>query len=95
MLLAAFVAAAAVTLSSPAPARPSRGALRPAAHVAPLRDRSTRPNARTLSLYSAHARAEIAAYLRLRLLELREEGLERAVRVIERRLPVDVLLDPH
>jgi len=34
----------------------------------------------------------MASYLRLRLLEMREAGLDRAVQVIERRLPVDVLL---
>jgi hypothetical protein len=30
----------------------------------------------------------------MRLLELREEGLERAAEVIRRRLPVDTLLEP-
>ena len=44
--------------------------------------------------YGAHARRRIAGYLRLRLLELREAGLERAAAVVERRLPVDVLVPP-
>jgi hypothetical protein len=43
-------------------------------------------------LYSARARRRVAAYLRLRLLELRKMGLERAADVVERRLPVEELL---
>jgi hypothetical protein len=34
------------------------------------------------------------AYLRLRMLQLREQDLDRVRAVIERRLPVDVLIDP-
>ena len=46
------------------------------------------------SLYSPRARRRFASYLRLRLLEMREEGLERAADVVRRRLPVDTLLEP-
>jgi hypothetical protein len=42
-------------------------------------------------LYSLRARRRFASYLRMRLLELRKEGLERAADVIEHRLPVDAL----
>jgi hypothetical protein len=35
----------------------------------------------------------MASYLRMRLLELRKAGLDRAADVIERRLPVDKLLE--
>jgi hypothetical protein len=45
-------------------------------------------------LYSLRARRRFAAYLRMRLLELREAGLERAATVIEKRLPVESLLAP-
>jgi hypothetical protein len=45
-------------------------------------------------LYSARARRRIASYLRLRLLEMRAEGLKRAAAAVERRLPVDTLLAP-
>jgi hypothetical protein len=43
-------------------------------------------------LYSSRAKRRIASYLRMRLLELRLRGLERASEVIEHRLPLDVLL---
>ena len=42
--------------------------------------------------YALRARRRFAAYLRLRLLEMREAGLERAADVVERRLPVDALV---
>jgi hypothetical protein len=48
--------------------------------------------ARRIDLYSPRVRRSTVMYLRLRLLELREEGLERARAVIERRLSVDELL---
>jgi hypothetical protein len=53
-----------------------------------------RPTARPSvdELYSLRARRRMAAYLRLRLLEWREEGLERAAAVVERRLPIDALV---
>jgi hypothetical protein len=45
-------------------------------------------------LYSRHARRSAQAYLRLKLLELRETDLDRAREVIERRLGADALLAP-
>jgi hypothetical protein len=45
-------------------------------------------------LYSARAKRRMASYLRMRLLELRVAGLERAADVIEHRLSVDSLLRP-
>jgi hypothetical protein len=66
----------------------------PAATPAPR----ARPHARAShaptveELYSLRARRRMAAFLRLRLLEWREEGLSRAAEVIERRLPVDALV---
>jgi len=48
-----------------------------------------------IGLYSPRLRRSTVMYLRLRLLELREEGLERARAVIEHRLNIDELLgDP-
>jgi hypothetical protein len=46
---------------------------------------------RSDDLYSRRERRRIAAYLRMRLLELREAGLERAAEAVERRLPADLL----
>lgn len=91
MLFGVFVTVAVLTLS-PAPqaaARPS-----PAAGVVrrqrddALRLPPTDPNA----LYSLRARKRFAAYLRFRLLELREEHLARAADAIERRIPISQLL---
>jgi hypothetical protein len=45
------------------------------------------------SLYSPHAKRLVQAYLRLRLLELREEDLDRVRAVIEGKLRVDDLLE--
>jgi hypothetical protein len=66
------------------PNRPVRGKPAPSKSVA-----------RQIELYSPRVRRSTVMYLRLRLLELREQGLERARAVIERRLSVDELLgDP-
>jgi hypothetical protein len=45
-----------------------------------------------IGLYSPRLRRSAVMYLRLRLLELREEGLDRARAVIEHRLSIDDLL---
>ncbi|MBC5810605.1 MAG: hypothetical protein GIW95_07115 [Candidatus Eremiobacteraeota bacterium] len=49
---------------------------------------------RAPDLYSARARRRAATLFRLRLLELRKAGLERAADVVERRLPIDALFAP-
>ncbi len=59
-----------------APVVPPRPSARP----------SPAPRAPGPSLYSTHARRLVQAYLRLKLLEAREADLERARKVIERRL---------
>lgn len=68
-------------------AHPGRGRLSAIA-------RGPRPHLRADELYSTHARRRFAAFLRLRLLEMREAGLERAAAVVERRLPVGTLVPP-
>jgi hypothetical protein len=86
----AFVSFAVLTLSpqprtaSPAPV----GIHQRAGGPRPPRSYATEAD----QLYSLRARRRFAAYLRLRLLELREAGLERAAAVIERKLPIDVLV---
>ncbi len=95
MPIPAFVALAALTLSAPVPG--PADSPRPSPAVAAPARRAERPPATLIEardLYSARARGRFAAYLRMRLLELREEGLERAAEVIRRRLPVDTLLEP-
>jgi len=50
---------------------------------------------RQVELFSARVRRSTVTYLRLRLLELHEEGLDRARAAIEHRLSIDDLLaDP-
>ena len=82
MVLGVFALLAAVTLPSPAPhVRRARVGVR---HVVAASD-----------LYSARVRRRVAGYLRMRLLELRKLGLERAADVVERRLPVKELFKPR
>ncbi len=82
-----FVAVAALTLSTPRPAA-TAGSHPRAAHT--LLQRSHADSAE--ELYSLRARRRFAAYLRLRMLEWREEGLDRAAAVVEHRLSVDALV---
>jgi hypothetical protein len=59
---------------------------------APAALASPKDTSRRIELYSPRLRRSSVMYLRLRLLELREEGLERARAVIEHRLSIDELL---
>lgn len=58
---------------------------RPSARPSPA------PKAPSYALYSTHARRLVQAYLRLRLLQVREADLDRARKVIERRLGANAL----
>jgi hypothetical protein len=82
--------AAAPAAAPMAPRRVRRP--RPMNPVAPL---AAGPGYPANDLFSLRARRRFAAYLRLRLLEMREAGLERAADAVERRLPVDSLVPPH
>ncbi|GAC1653272.1 MAG: hypothetical protein NVS9B12_03210 [Vulcanimicrobiaceae bacterium] len=55
--------------------------------------RSAAPVAPSLDMYSLRARRRAATLLRLELLELRKAHLERVRAVIEKRLPIDALLN--
>jgi hypothetical protein len=79
LLIAAFATLAVLTLS-PAPT-----------HTAGSARRSPERTARA----GPPAQRVMASYLRMRLLELREQGLRRAIDVIEGRIPVDDLLPTH
>jgi hypothetical protein len=90
-LLAAAVAFAA--LARPALAAPDaspRATPTPAPIVASL---CLAPE-RAADLYSSRARREIRAFLRLRMLQLREEDLDRARAVVEGKLGVEGLFSP-
>jgi hypothetical protein len=72
-------------LASLAPAYAAPPAHGPDSHRPP-------PGTAQIDLYSPRVRRSTVTYLRLRLLELREEGLDRARAAIERRLSIDDLL---
>ena len=96
MLVAAFALASAVTLSQPPPAARPNPNVSPRAAAPAVRQRGAnrgfRPFLWAGDVYSPRAKRRIANYLRLRLLELRLRGLERASEVIEHRLPLEALL---
>jgi hypothetical protein len=84
----AHVLVLALTLPAPRPTP------RPAHSAAPNRQRARGlPPVAAGDLYSARVRRRLASYMRLRLLELRKAGLERAAGVIERRLPIETLFE--
>lgn len=89
MFYGAFVSFAVLTVS------PSPRSASPAPAQIHQRARAPRPQGPAAvqadQLYSLRARRRFAAYLRLRLLELREAGLDRAAAVVERKLPVDAI----
>lgn len=90
-----FVTLATLTVYLPLSLTPGSAAAAPGpAHGAPPSARDARPRPRSDELYAPRARRRFAAYLRLRLLEMREAGLVRAAAVVERRLPVDALVPP-
>jgi hypothetical protein len=91
MLIGLFVTCIVLTLSPHAGKAESRA---PALTKAPAHGepRESTPPYRSEDLYSLRARRRFAAYLRLRLLEMREAGLERAADAVERRLPADALV---
>lgn len=87
-MLARYLAALALTLalaaSLPAAARvPRHGRTRHSVSAAGVS---------AASLYSARALRRARTILQLKLLELREERLERVRKAIERRVPIDQLL---
>jgi hypothetical protein len=90
LLIAAFATLAVLTLS-PAQVQSAGGGRQSPARTA----RALAPPRARLPIgdvYSARAKRRMASYLRMRLLELREQGLRRAIEVIEGRMSVDDLL---
>jgi hypothetical protein len=65
---------------------------RSAAPVPPAPEPRTERALAADELFSLRARRRAAAYLRMRILELRKARLDRAAEVIERRLPPSELL---
>jgi hypothetical protein len=62
--------------------------------AAPGRRPSHHAPAPTLDMYSVRARRRAATILQLELLEMRKAHLERVRKVIQKRLPLDVLVAP-
>jgi len=82
VLLGSTLATAAAPPSAPLRRTASRSSPRPAAS----------PQALTSSLYSRRSRRLVQSYLRLKLWEMREADLERARKVVERKLGIGHLL---
>jgi hypothetical protein len=96
MLIGIFVTCIVVTLSphsgqasDRSTAHFGRPGAAPPRHAAPVAGAAP---VRAEELYSLRARRRFASYLRLRLLEMREAGLERAAEAVQRRLPADALV---
>lgn len=83
---AAMTLTLVIALGAPAAGKPPRAAV-PAPNVSP-------PPAADV-LYSRRALRRARTVLQLKLLELREQRLERVRKAIERGLPVDELLKIH
>lgn len=85
-LLVLFCSTAATPLGAATVPPPGAHASRPAATPVPY------PAFPASSLYSRRSRRLVQSYLRLKLLETRLAGLERARAVIERKLRIDALV---
>jgi hypothetical protein len=84
-------------LATPAAAGPAGAAPRPfgratPAPAAPPRQTAPLPRHAAAALYSRRSRRLVQSYLRLKLLEMRERDLERARKVVERKLGIGALL---
>lgn len=90
----ALVTGVLLVLLGPMLATPSEPATVPLRHPAPRS--SPRPTAAphpaTASLYSRRSRRLVQSYLRLKLWQMREMDLERARKVVERKLGIGSLL---
>jgi hypothetical protein len=88
----AIITGAALVLGCSLPATPV------GASTVPARAPSPRPTAApphrlaAAALYSRRSRRLVQSYLRLKLLEMREADLERARKVVERKLGIRALL---
>ena len=88
----AIFTGALLVLFSSTPATPAEQASVPLRHAKPP---PTQPPARrpaAAALYSRRSRRLVQSYLRLKLLEMREADLERARKVVERKLGIGSLL---
>jgi len=86
----AIFTGALLVLFSSLPATPA-----PAASVPPRRATPAPgppPRHAAAALYSRRSRRLVQSYLRLKLLEMRERDLERARKVVERKLGIGALL---
>jgi hypothetical protein len=90
----ALVTGVLLVLWGPALATPSEPATVPLRHPA-LRSSprpAATPHPASASLYSRRSRRLVQSYLRLKLWEMREADLERARKVVERKLGIRSLL---
>jgi hypothetical protein len=97
MLRACFVTLLVLTVSAWAVAAPAERPVRAERHAPHARKAPAKPapgrDFTSDQLFSLRERRRIAAYLRMRLLEMREAGLERAAEAVKRRLPAGALFE--
>ena len=91
---AIFTGVLLVLFNGTTPATPARPASVPARHPVPSPTPAATPGFRpaAAALYSRRSRRLVQSYLRLKLLEMREADLERARKVVERKLGIKTLL---
>jgi hypothetical protein len=89
----AIFTGAGLVLFCSTPATPAQPATVPLPAASSHPRASPRPLAAS-ALYSRRSIRLVRSYLRLKLLEMREADLERARRVVERKLRVDSLIEP-
>jgi hypothetical protein len=87
MIFGGFVT---ISISTALVLSPTPGA--PSPSPRPLGPGRSAPALHADELYALRARRRFTTYLRLRLLELREEGLDRAAAAIEHRIRIDELV---
>ncbi|HEX3464196.1 MAG TPA: hypothetical protein VHS78_09150 [Candidatus Elarobacter sp.] len=91
---ATFTGALLVLFNCTLPATPAGAASVPVRRPAPSPTPTAAPAFRpaAAALYSRRSRRLVQSYLRLKLLEMREADLERARKVVERKLGIKALL---
>jgi hypothetical protein len=88
----AIFTSAVLVLFCSTPATPAGTGSVPLRRAAPPPSPAAAPRPAAAALYSRRARRLVQSYLRLKVLEMREADLERARKVVERKLGIKSLL---
>ena len=88
----AIFTGAVLVLFCSTPATPAGAGSVPLRRATPPPTLAAAPRPAAAALYSRRARRLVQSYLRLKVLEMREADLERARKVVERKLGIKALL---